>query len=466
MSQSNHSGQQLGSLPIRPLFFKFAVPSIVAMLVSAAYNIVDQFFIGQRIGILGNAATNVAFPMANACTAIALLLGIGASAAFNLSMGRGEHKKAGHFVGGAIALLMGGGVLLMTLTLVFLRPLIAVLGASGDVVSYAETYIGITAIGFPFLVFSIGSAHLIRADGRPTMSMMCNILGAVVNTVLDAWFVFGAPDKMTAMAGAAWATVIGQIVSAGFAAFCLLRFRTVKITKGHLIPRPSYIGTIASLGTAPFFNQLAMMVVQIVLNNTLSHYGALSPYGADIPLACAGIIMKVCQLLFGIVIGMSQAMQPIVSFNYGAKQFARVRKTFLLACGCALIVSVTAATLFFLFPRQIVSLFSSGDESEMYYLFAERYFRIFLFFTFINFVQPIASTFFTAVGKAFKGAFLSLTRQILFLLPLLIVFPLLFGIDGVMYAAPVSDLLALICASVMMILEWRHMKRQEATLTA
>ena len=153
-------------------------------------------------------------------------------------------------------------------------------------------------------------------------------------------------------------------------------------------------------------------------------------------------------------------------YQNGKVRNARVRKTFLLACGCALIVSVTAATLFFLFPRQIVSLFSSGDENEMYYLFAERYFRVFLFFTFINFVQPISSTFFTAIGKALKGAFLSLTRQILFLLPLLIVFPLLFGIDGVMYAAPVSDLMALLCASVMMVLEWRNMKRQEATLTA
>ena len=464
MNQQNQPQNPLGSRPIGPLFRQFAIPSIVAMLVSAAYNIVDQFFIGQRIGILGNAATNVAFPMANACTAIALLLGIGASAAFNLSMGRGERKKAGHFVGTAITLLLGGGVLLMALSLAFLRPLITLLGAAGDVLPFAETYVGITAIGFPFLVFSIGAAHLIRADGRPTMSMLCNILGAVVNTVLDAWFVFTAPDKMSAMAGAAWATVIGQIASATLGAICLLRFRTVKLEAAHFVPKPRYIGTVTSLGMASFFNQLAIMVVQIVLNNTLTHYGALSEYGADIPLACAGIIMKVCQLLFGIVIGMSQAMQPIVSFNYGAQQYARVRKTYRLACLCGLIVSVVACALFFLFPRQIVSLFSAGDESEMYYLFAERYFRIYLFFTFINFVQPISSTFFTAIGKAVKGTFLSLTRQILFFLPLLIVFPLLFGIDGVMYTAPVADFLALTCAAIMMLFEWRDMRRKEAAL--
>ncbi|MBQ3132847.1 MAG: MATE family efflux transporter [Clostridia bacterium] len=448
----------LGTEPIPRLLRQFAIPSIIAMLVSAAYNIVDQFFIGQSIGELGNAATNIAFPLANACTAIALLLGIGASAAFNLSMGRGEHEKAPHYVGNAAALLVLGGLFLAIVAELFLTPMLTFFGASEAVLPYAEEYVRITALGFPFLVLSIGGAHLIRADGRPQMSMLCNIVGAVINTVLDAWFVFGLG---WGMAGAAWATVIGQVASAILVIVFLSRYRTVKLSVRHLLPRFRFVGTISSLGMASFFNQLAMMVVQIVLNNSLKYYGGLSAYGEDIPVACAGIVIKVAQLFFGVVIGLSQAMQPIASFNYGAENYKRVRDVYKLTSLCALAISLVAEALFLFFPEAIISLFSKGTEPPEYYQFAVMYFRVYLFFTFINFIQPITSTFFTAIGKAFKGTFMSLTRQILFLLPLIVILPLFFGIDGVVAAAPIADMIALTCAAVMMVIEWKHMKNLE-----
>ena len=463
MQAVSHAENPLGTAPIPQLLRKFAIPSIIAMLVSAAYNIVDQFFIGQSIGELGNAATNIAFPLSNACTAIALLLGIGASAAFNLSMGRGEHEKAPRFVGNAAMLLFRGGVVLAVIAECLLTPMLLFFGASDAVLPYAQEYVSVTALGFPFLILSIGGAHLIRADGRPQMSMIVNIVGAVINTVLDAWFVFGLGWGMT---GAAWATVIGQIVSGLLVAYFLVTYKTVKLSWKHLVPRFRTVGTVAALGMASFFNQMAMMVVQIVLNNSLGHYGELSAYGRDIPVACAGIVIKVASLFFGIVIGLSQAMQPIASFNYGAQQYKRVRDVYKLTALCALIVSLAAEALFLLAPHQIISLFSKGTEPPEYYQFAVMYFRVYLFFTFVNFIQPVSSTFFTAIGKSFKGTFLSLTRQILFLLPLIVILPLFFGIDGVVVAAPLSDFIAVSCASIMMLFEWRSMKKKELALQA
>ncbi|MBQ2939774.1 MAG: MATE family efflux transporter [Clostridia bacterium] len=466
-----HHENPLGSQPVPQLLRQFAVPSIVAMLVSAIYNIVDQFFIGQNVGELGNAATNIAFPLANACTAIALLLGIGASAAFNLAMGRKEYDKAPYFVGNAATMLFLGGLLIGSVALLALEPMLRLFGASEAVLPYAKEYVGITAIGFPFLVLSVGGAHLIRADGRPQMSMICNIVGAVTNTVLDAWFVSkGGFGLDLGMAGAAWATVIGQILSAVLVAVYIIRYKTVKLKFKHFLPRLRAVGTVSSLGMSSFFNQLAMMVVQIVLNNSLGTYGAMSIYGEDTPVACAGIVIKVAQLFFAICIGLAQGMQPIVSFNYGAKQYARVRQVFRLTCLCALIISIIAELCFLLAPEAIISLFSKGDEGEGYIRFAVMYFRVYLMFTFINFIQPMTSTFFTAIGKAIKGTFLSLTRQILFLLPLIVLLPMLLApenkIYGVVAAGPIADFAALCCASVLMLREWKTIKKQEAALNA
>lgn len=389
------SSNPLGTEPVGALLRKFAIPSIVAMLVSALYNIVDQFFIGQSIGELGNAATNVAFPLSTSCTAISLLLGIGAASAFNLSMGRGEKDKALYYVGNAAVLLFGLGVALCVGTEVFLEPLLVFFGSPENVLGYAKEYVRIVALGFPFLILANGGAHLVRADGSPRYSMMCNLTGAIINTILDPILIFGLGMGMS---GAAFATIAGQIVSGLMVVRYLCNYKAGKFTKEHLLPKWKVAGYAMSLGMAQFFNQIAMMVVQIVMNNSLTYYGAKSIYGESIPLACAGIINKVSFLFFAICIGIAQGMQPITSFNYGAKQYDRVKKAVTISLKAGSVVCIIAFILFQLFPRQII-----------------------------------------------------------FLLPLLIIFPGFFGIDGIMYAGPVADFMAAVVAAFMLAGELKKM---------
>ncbi len=444
----------LGTKPVGRLLAEFAVPSIIAMLVSALYNIVDQFFIGHYVGMLGNAATNVAFPLTMSCTAISLMCGIGGAANFNLNMGRGNHEKAARYAGNAVLMTLVIGITLCIGTKVFLRPMMILFGATDQTLQYSLTYTGITSFGFPFLIFTTGGSSLVRADGSPKFSMLCTLAGAIVNTVLDAlfmiWFGFG-------IQGAAWATVIGQVVSAALVAVYLTRFKTVPLKRESFRPKAACWGNIARLGMSPCINQLAMMAVQIVLNNVLTFYGGQSAYGGDIPLACAGIISKVGMMFFSIVIGISQGMQPIVSFNYGAKQYARVIEAVWKSIACATAVSIAAFLCFQIFPRQIIGLF--GQESEQYFQFAERYFRIYMFFTFANQFQPIVANMYTSIGKAAAGAFMSLTRQILFLMPLLVILPKFFGLDGAMYAAPIADFVAFIIAGTMLLRETHLLKK-------
>lgn len=453
------SENPLGSEPVSTLLRRFAVPSVIAMLVSALYNMVDQLFIGHSIGVLGNAATNVAFPLSMVCTSIGLLCGIGGAANFNLCMGRREPEHAKSYVGSAISMLAILGVILCVAVQLFLHPMMLLFGATPDVIDYACTYTRITSIGFPFLIVTIGGSNLIRADGSPKFSMLCNLVGAIVNTILDPLFIF---VFHMGMAGAALATITGQILSFALVVFYLRGFKTLPLSLSDLKPNMACWARIAALGATPAFNQVAMMVVQIVMNNTLTYYGSNSVYGSDIPLACAGIISKVNMLFFSFVIGISQGLQPIVSFNFGAQKYDRVKDAYKKAVFAATAISIVAFLCFQFFPRQIIGIFGSGSEEYLH--FAERYFRIFLFFTFLNGIQPVSSNFFTSIGAPKKGIFLSLTRQIIFLLPLLLIFPYFFGIDGVMYTAPIADLAAASVSIVMVVLEFKIMAElQKAT---
>lgn len=447
----NTKNNSLGTLPEGQLLRQFAIPSIIAMLVSSLYNIVDQFFIGNAIGELGNAATNIAFPLNTSCVAIALLFGIGGASTFNLAMGRGDTKKAGSYIGNACMIMLIMGILISCVALLFLRPLLLFFGSPDTVLPYAMEYSSITALGFPFLILSTGGGHLVRADGSPKMTMIINISGALVNTILDALFVFGFH---WGMAGAAWATVIGQIVASLLVIGYLFRFKTATLQKSDFIPQKNVLLTVASLGAAPCFNQLAMMFVQIVMNKTLKYYGSLSIYGESIPIACSGIIAKVSMLVMAFILGISQGLQPIVSFNYGAQKYDRVKKAFYLALTAASLICIVSFFAFQLFPRQIISIFGNG--SPLYFEFAENFFRKYLFFICLCFLQPISANFFTAIGKPKKGIFMSLTRQILFLLPLLLILPRFMGIDGVMYAGPIADLVATIVCAILVIKEWHR----------
>lgn len=343
----------------------------------------------------------------------------------------------------------------------FTTPILIAFGTPKDVFPYAEEYIRVTAIGFPFLLLTTGGGHLIRADGSPRMTMLVNLSGAILNIFLDALFVFGFDWGMK---GAALATIIGQIVSGIIVIVYMTRCKTIRLEWKHIIPKMKYVGSIAAIGMGSFFNQMAMMIVQIVLNNLLKHYGELSVYGSAIPIACAGIVMKVNQLFFSIVIGIAQGSQPIESFNYGAENYDRVKKTLKLALSAAGCISACSFVMFQAFPRQILSLFGNGTEE--YFAFGEKFMRTFIFFTCINFIQPITSTFFTSIGKSIKGVFLSMTRQIIFLLPFMIVLPIFFGIEGIMYSGPIADFAAAVTAIIMISMEFKKMsalkdKREE-----
>lgn len=442
----------LGTLPVKKLLVQFAIPSIIAMLVGSLYNIVDQLFIGRSVGQFGNAATNISFPLSISCVALALLFGIGGASAFNLAMGAGKKEQASYYIGNAATMMFLCGLVLCIVTELFLTPLLKFFGSTPNILGHAQTYTRITAIGFPFLIFATGGGHLIRADGSPRFTMISNMAGAVVNTILDAVFVFGLN---LGMAGAAYATVIGQIVSFILVVSYMRNYKSVSLGKEQFRPRKEYIGKVASLGAAPFSNQMAMMVVQIVMNNSLAHYGRLSNYGADIPIAVVGIISKVNMVFFSFIIGISQGLQPIVSFNYGAGQYQRVKKAYKTAISVGFVLSIIAFGLFQLFPENIIALFGKESESKEYVNFAVDYFRIFLFFTFLNFIQPITSNFFTAIGKPKRGMLLSLTRQIIFLLPLLVVLPIFMKMDGILYAGPAADFMAGMVGIAMIVFEFK-----------
>ncbi len=435
----------LGYEKISKLLKDFAIPSIMASLVGSIYNIVDQIFIGQGVGYLGNAATNVAYPFSTICLAIALLVGIGSASRVSLCLGRKEPKAAAKAAGngivlmgifGIIYLLVGEAFLSLLLkafgattdvfpyakqyasiTLIgmpflivtngmsnliradaFLSLLLKAFGATTDVFPYAKQYASITLIGMPFLIVTNGMSNLIRADGKPKYSMVCMVMGAIINTILDPIFIFACD---WGIAGAAWATVIGQIFSFILALRYLWRFQTIHFEKESFLLDIKESMKICSMGISSSSNQIAVTVIQIIQYNSLTYYGALTKYGTDIPLAACGIVMKTNAIILAIVVGISQGTQPIIGFNYGARQYHRVREAYLLAVKWNLVVSTIAFIAFQFFPQSIISLFGDGDE--LYFEFAVLFMRTYLFMVLVNGVQLLSSSFFTAIGKALKG---------------------------------------------------------------
>lgn len=450
-------GNPLGTEKVGRLLLKFAIPSIISMLVNSLYNIVDQIFIGQGVGMLGNAATNVAFPMMTITLAVALLLGVGTTSNFNLQLGAGEAEKAGKIAGTGIMSMFLAGVVMLILAEIFLAPLLRLCGATDEVMPYAVSYTRIVALGIPFSIIATGGSHMVRGDGRPLKSMTCVVTGAVINTILDPIFIFVLE---WGMAGAAIATVIGQAVSGSLMIWYLFHYKSVEMKREYFRIRGTCLRAVASLGAAAFCNQMAVTLVQIVMNHVLAYYGARSPYGSEIPLACVGIIMKVNTLLVAMVVGTSQGCQPIFGFNYGAKQYQRVKSTLKLGLTVVTAFSFLAFLCFQLFPRQIIQLFGGG--SQEYFQFAVRYFRIYMLLTIANGLQPLTGNFFTSIGKAKMGIFLSMTRQVIFLLPLIVIFPMMMGIDGVMYAGPIADTIALLLSALFLRREVGKMNQLEA----
>ena len=444
----------LGYEKIPKLLKQFAIPSIIAMLVSSLYNIVDQIFIGHGVGYLGNAATNVAYPLTTICLAIALLIGIGSASRYSIYLGQKEEEKAAKVVGNGVCMMFTFGIVYAVIIEVFLHPMLHAFGATQDVLPYAISYTRITAIGMPLLIVTNAMSNLARADGSPKYSMTSMVIGAVVNTILDPIFIFIFD---MGVAGAAIATVVGQFCSFIYALRYLKKFKCVTLKKEYFRLSLKESLTTASLGISNSMNQVAITLVQIVLNNSLTYYGEFSIYGSDIPLAANGIVMKTNGILMAFIIGLSQGMQPIIGFNYGAKQYDRVRGTYKLAVRCSLVLTSLGFVLFQFFPRQILSVFGSGDA--LYYEFAIRFMRIFLFLVMANGVQILSSNLFSAIGQPMKGLFLSMTRQVLFLIPLILMLPRFFGIDGVLFAAPIADAMAIIVTTLFVMKELNKMKK-------
>lgn len=451
----NEIEKQLLTTPMNKLIISYSVPAILSGLVNSIYNIVDQIFIGQSVGVLGNAATNVAYPLVTITTSFTLMLGIGAAANFSLCRGRSEHDMMKKYTGSALFCLSILGVILTIITLCFTEPLLLFFGATESNLQYSLDYVSILALGFPFFMFGAGSSHLIRADGSPKYASKCIMTGAILNCFLDPLYIFVFDWGIK---GAALATITGQFVSFVMALNYFRNFKTFKITRDIIKVEAPIFKQTAALGLAPFFNQLAMTVTQIVMNNVLVYYGAMSIYGSDIPLACVGIITKVNVIFLSISVGIAQGTQPIIGYNYGAKKYDKVMEAYKINAKYASCVSVLAFCAFQIFPRQITSLFGSG--SEEYFLFAIKFFKTYMLLAFLNGIQPITANFFTAIGKPIKGLFMSLTKQLIFLVPLIYTLPKFLGVEGVLYAGPIADFAAFSLAVMFIFREFKLMQSE------
>ena len=339
----------LGYKPVGKLLKSLAIPAIIANLVNALYNVVDQIFIGQGIGYLGNAATNIAFPITTMCLAIGLTLGIGGASNFNLELGKGYPEKSKHTAGTAASTLIIIGIILCITVRIFLEPLMIGFGATNKILEYSMEYTGITSYGIPFLLFSIGVNPLVRADGNAKYSMIAIVTGAILNTILDPLFMF---VYNWGIAGAAWATVISQIISALLLLIYFPRFKSVKFSLNDFIPQLHYLKRIISLGFASFIYQFSNMIVLVTTNNLLKIYGKNSIYGSDIPIAVFGIVMKINVIFIAIVLGLVQGAQPIFGFNYGAKNYHRVRETMRLLLKVTFSIATILFIIFQVFPKQ------------------------------------------------------------------------------------------------------------------
>lgn len=455
-TQERPKENELAVKPIGGLVAKFAIPSVVSLTVTALYNIVDQIFIGNKIGYIGNGATNVVFPITAIAHGLAMLVGCGCAAFMNLCLGKGRQKDADKGVGNMVVVLIGLSIILPLLSEVFLTPLLRLFGATSAILPYAQEYGRIIIAGFPFVIMYTGFNQTIRADGNPKMAMVSMFSGAVLNVILDAWFMYGLE---LGIKGAAWATIIGQCVSFVISLVCMFRLKNIYLNKSCFIIKWHIIGRVCAIGVSSFITQAEIVVLTAVMNNVLVKYGAMSKYGEDIPMTAIGIVMKVNSVLTNIIAGIAIGGQPIISFNYGAKKYDRVRKTFKILAVSAVIVSGIAFLGFQLIPDKISGIF--GNESELYTEFAVKGFRIYLMFVVLIAFTNVAGVFIQSVGKPLKSSILSLSRQIVFLIPAILIFAAIWGVEGALWAGPVADGLAFILAVVFVALEFRSMKNEE-----
>ena len=437
-----------GNEKISKLLKAFSIPCIISLVVNALYNMVDQIFIGWGVGYLGNGATNVVFPITVICLAFALMFGDGTSAYLSLKLGEKKKEEASKGVANGILLSIIVAVLICMVTLIFLPQLLNIFGCTDNLREYALNYGYIIAIGLPFMMIGTTLNSIIRADGNPKYAMTSMVLGAVLNVILDPIFIF--VFKM-GVQGAAIATVISQILTFGMNILYIRKFQSIQVKKETFKPQFNSIKKVSTLGISSFITQMSIVVVMAFENNLLGQYGAESKFGSEIPITVFGIVMKISQILNSVIIGIAAGSQPIIGYNYGAGKYDRVKKTLKAVLGCSLVISTIAFILFQVIPEQLISIFGSGDENYME--FACIAFRTYLLLCICNGIQIPAGIFFQAIGKSVKSAILSLSRQVLFLIPAMIILGKAFGLKGLLYSGPVADGLAFVIAVILLILE-------------
>ncbi len=441
---------------IGKLMLKFSLPAIISMVVNSIYNIVDQIFIGWGVGYLGNAATNVAFPIMTVAMALSTMICDGCVAYFSLKLGEKRYEEAARTMGNGVMIAAITGLTMFFLGEIFLSPILKLCGATKNVFPYAHDYVSITLVGFPLVFIAMTISSLIRAEGNPRYAMICMLAGCITNIVLDALFVLGFGWGVK---GAAWATVIGQFLN-----FCLClayipRFRDIKFRPENMKPRRNVLGAFLPLGISSLFTQMSFAVVQVCMNNQLVKYGAMSIYGPDIPLAALGIVMKVNSIIISVLVGISIGSQPIVGYNYGAKNYDRVKKTYLRTILIGSIVAVLGWCCFQLFPQNIVNIF--GQESELYNQFAVLCFRRFLVMVCVAGITVPTGIFFQSIGKPVIAMISTMVRPLVFFIPALFFLTSRMGIDGALWAGPFSDLMAFLLVSTLAIIEMRKLSAAE-----
>ncbi len=446
----------LGEEKISKLLIRFSIPCILSLLISSLYNIVDQIFIGNsELGYLGNAATGVVYPITIIAVAFAWCFGDGSSAYLSLCQGRGNAESADKSIGNSI-LVTGIISILFVIIGFFLKDtLLFLFGASNQSIELARDYYMIILAGIPVYMLANSMNAVIRADGSPGFSMATTLVGAILNIILDPIFIF---VFHLGIKGAAYATVIGQVASFLLSIIYYTKTKTFKLSWSSFKIDFRIFKNVIKLGISTFITQMSIVIISLVCNIMLAKYGAQSKYGADIPIAVIGITMKVFSIVINIIVGIILGAQPILGYNYGAKNINRVKETFKKVSIACVLIGILSTLIFELCPEVIISIF--GTNEELYMEFAVLTFRIFLMLlTFTCFIK-MSSIFFQAVGEPLKSAIVSLARDLFFFVPLVIILPKYFGIKGVLFAAPIGDLLGIIITILLLIFFFKHLNPQ------
>ena len=448
--------QFLGTERIGKLMRQYAIPCIISLLVGALYNIVDQIFIANAsyLGSYGNAANTVVFPLTVVALAIAVMIGDGCCAFVSMALGRNEVDKAKRSVGNAVVLSIAGSFALTAIYLVFADGIIAMFGGTvnEETFHHAQEYFFYITLGIPFYMFGQAMNPVIRADGNPKFAMISTLAGAVINIILDPIFIF---VFKWGMMGAAVATVIGQVATALLAVWYLLHMKVIRPAKTDFALSGSVCGRMLTLGITSFLSQISLVAAMAAINNMLRKYGALDAvFGqaqyAQIPMAVVGIVMKFFQIVISIVVGMAAGCIPIVGYNMGAGKTLRVRELFTRLLVAEALVGAAALVLAEGFPRQLIAIFGAANESGYYTAFAVKAFRTYLCMMILACVNKACFIFLQAVGKALASTLLSMFREVVFGVGFALLLPVFFGLDGVLYSMPVSDILTFVISAIIM----------------